>query len=116
MPAHEFPLPVALLIVFGSAKLVGEIFVKLRQPSLVGEIVAGALIGPSVLDWIAPNETLKALSDLGVMFLLFDVGLQVRARVLLRVCGTGTLAAATTIITPLLLKDAFRTPAALADV
>jgi len=100
MPAHEFPLPVALLIVFGSAKLVGEIFVKLRQPSLVGEIVAGAIIGPSVLGWIAPNDTLKALSDLGVMFLLFDVGLQVKARELLKVGGTATLVATVGVIVP----------------
>jgi Kef-type K+ transport system membrane component KefB len=100
MPAHEFPLPVALLIVFGSAKLVGEIFVKLRQPSLVGEIVAGAIIGPSVLGWIAPNDTLKALSDLGVMFLLFDVGLQVKAHELLKVGGTATLVATVGVIVP----------------
>lgn len=100
MPAHEFPLPVALLIVFGSAKLMGEIFVKLRQPSLVGEIVAGAIIGPSVLGWIAPNDTLKALSDLGVMFLLFDVGLQVKARELLKVGGTATLVATIGVIVP----------------
>jgi Kef-type K+ transport system membrane component KefB len=100
MLAHEFPLPVALLIVFGSAKLMGEIFVKLRQPSLVGEIVAGAIIGPSVLGWIAPNDTLKALADLGVMFLLFDVGLQVKARELLRVGATATLVAMLGVIVP----------------
>jgi len=93
MPAHEFPLPVVLLIVFGSAKLMGEIFVKLRLPAVVGEILAGALIGPSVLGWIAPNDTLTALSDLGVMFLLFDAGLQVKASELLRVGGTATLVA-----------------------
>jgi Kef-type K+ transport system membrane component KefB len=82
-----------LLIVFGSAKLMGEIFVKLRLPAVVGEILAGALIGPSVLGWIAPNDTLTALSDLGVMFLLFDAGLQVKASELLRVGGTATLVA-----------------------
>ena len=70
----DLPLPVVLLIVFGSAKLMGEVFVKVRQPGLVGEILAGALIGPGVLGWIAPHDTLKALSDLGVMFLLFDAG------------------------------------------
>ncbi len=87
-----------LLIVFGSAKLMGEIFVKLRQPALVGEILAGALIGPSVLGWIAPNDTLKALSDLGVMFLLFDAGLQVKASELLRVGGTAVLVAALGVV------------------
>jgi|SRR5665213_271929 len=100
MPAHDLPLPVVLLIVFGSAKLMGEIFVKLRQPALVGEILAGAIIGPSLLGWIAPNETLTALSDLGVMFLLFDVGLQVKAHELLRVGGTATLVATVGVIVP----------------
>jgi len=86
--------------VFGAAKLIGEIFVKLRQPSLVGEIVAGAIIGPSVLGWIAPNDTLKALADLGVMFLLFDVGLQVKGRELLRVGGRAALVALAGVIVP----------------
>jgi len=94
----DLPLPVVLLIVFGSAKLMGEIFVKLRQPALVGEILAGALIGPGVLGWIAPHDTLKALSDLGVMFLLFDAGLQVKASDLLRVGGTATLVAALGVV------------------
>lgn len=93
MPAHDYPLPVILLIVFGSAKLMGEIFARLRQPALVGEILAGAIIGPGLLGWIAPNQTLTALSDLGVMFLLFDAGLQVKASDLLRVGGTATLVA-----------------------
>jgi Kef-type K+ transport system membrane component KefB len=96
----ELPLPLALLIVFGSAKLMGELFERLRQPAIVGEIAAGALIGPSVFAWIAPNETLKALSDLGVMFLLFDVGLQVKAHELLRVGGTATLVATAGVVVP----------------
>src|SRR6202043_1585638 len=98
MPAYNFPLPVILLIVFGSAKLMGEIFVKLRQPALVGEILAGALIGPSLLGWIAPNDTLKALSDLGVMFLLFDAGLHLKASDMLRVGGTAILVAALGVV------------------
>lgn len=98
MPAHDLPLPVVLLIVFGSAKLMGEIFVKLRQPALVGEILAGALIGPSLLGWVAPNDTLKALADLGVMFLLFDAGLQVKASEMLRVGGISALVATLGVI------------------
>ncbi|HEV8415409.1 MAG TPA: cation:proton antiporter [Bryobacteraceae bacterium] len=97
----DLPLPVVLLIVFGSAKLMGEIFVKLHQPALVGEILAGALIGPSVLGWIAPHDTLNALSDLGVMFLLFDTGLQVKASELLRAGGTAALAAALGVVATL---------------
>lgn len=98
MPAHDLPLPVVLLVVFGSAKLLGEIFVKLRQPALVGEILAGVLIGPSLLGWVAPNDTLKALADLGVMFLLFDAGLQVKASEMLRVGGIAVLVATLGVI------------------
>jgi Kef-type K+ transport system membrane component KefB len=82
-----------MLIVFGSAKLLAEVFERLRMPGIVGEIVAGTLIGPSMLGWIAPNDALKALSDLGVLFLLFSVGLQVKISELIRVGLTATLVA-----------------------
>ncbi len=98
---HEpLPLPLAMLIVFGSAKLLAEICERLGQPGIVGEILAGALIGPSVLGWIAPNDTLKALSDLGVMFLLFGVGLEVKASELLKVGAKATLVATVGVIVP----------------
>jgi Kef-type K+ transport system membrane component KefB len=96
----SLPLPLALLIIFGSAKLLAEICERLGQPGIVGEILAGAIVGPSVLGWISPNETLKALSDLGVMFLLFGVGLEVKASALLKVGGKATLVATIGVIVP----------------
>src|SRR5256885_12193095 len=96
----SLPLPLALLIIFGSAKLLAELCERLGQPGIVGEILAGALVGPSVLGWISPNETLKALSDLGVMFLLFGVGLEVKASELLKVGGKATLVATVGVIVP----------------
>ncbi len=94
------PLPLAMLIIFGSAKLLAELFERLGQPGIVGEILAGALVGPSVLGWIHPNEMLKALSDLGVMFLLFGVGLEVKASDLLKVGAKATLVATLGVIVP----------------
>ena len=94
------PLSLALLIIFGSAKLLAEICERLGQPGIVGEILAGAIVGPSVLGWISPNETLKALSELGVMFLLFGVGLEVKASELLKVGGKATLVATIGVIVP----------------
>jgi Kef-type K+ transport system membrane component KefB len=96
----SLPLPLALLIIFGSAKLLAEVCERLGQPGIVGEILAGAVVGPSVLGWITPNETLKALSDLGVMFLLFGVGLEVKASELLKVGGKATLVATIGVIVP----------------
>ena len=93
MHASTLPLPLVILIVFAAAKLLSEIFEHLGQPGIVGEILAGVLIGPSMLGWIAPSDTLKALADLGVLFLLFGVGLEVKAPDLVRVGGTAALVA-----------------------
>src|SRR5712672_2540205 len=101
IPMHDsIPLPLAMLIIFGSAKLLAELFERLGQPGIVGEILAGALVGPSLLGWIQPNEMLKSLSDLGVMFLLFGVGLEVKASELLTVGAKATLVATLGVIVP----------------
>lgn len=91
--ANGAQLPLELLIVFGAAKLMAEIFERLRQPGIVGEIVAGVLIGPSVLGWVQPDQVLMALAEIGVMFLLFRVGLDVKASEMLRVGPTALLVA-----------------------
>lgn len=82
-----------MLVVFASAKLLSEVFERLGQPGIVGEILAGVLIGPHVLGWMAPNDVLSVLSDLGVIFLLFSIGLEVRGSELLRVGGTAVAVA-----------------------
>lgn len=76
---HTSPL-LSLLIAFSAAKVLAEIFERLRMPSVVGELVAGVLIGPSLLGWIhlsgAEGELLLLLSEIGVIVLLFQVGLE----------------------------------------
>jgi Kef-type K+ transport system membrane component KefB len=67
-----------MLLVFASAKLLAELAERLRQPPVVGELAAGILIGPAVLGWVQPNALLSVLAELGVMFLLFRVGLELR--------------------------------------
>lgn len=89
----QFSLPLAMLIVFGSAKLISDLFERIGLPGIAGEILAGILIGPSVLNWVAPNDTMKALSDLGVLFLLFSIGLDVQLADLLRVGLLSTVVA-----------------------
>jgi len=93
-------IPLAMLVIFASAKLLEEIFERLGQPGIVGEILAGVLIGPHVLAWASPTELLRTLSDLGVMFLLFRVGLEVKASELMKVGGTALLVAVAGIIVP----------------
>src|SRR5581483_3889529 len=93
-------VPLSMLVVFVSAKLMAELFERLHQPGIVGEILAGVLIGPSVLGWMQPNEVLAILSQLGAMFLLFRVGLEVKSSELLRVGGTAVVVATAGVIVP----------------
>lgn len=101
--AEATRIPYAMLLVFGSAKLLAELFERLRQPAIVGEILAGILIGPAVLNLIRPDELLTALADLGVMFLLFRVGLEVKSSELLRVGGTALAVAVLGVVVPFVL-------------
>ncbi|MBZ5578576.1 MAG: cation:proton antiporter [Acidobacteriia bacterium] len=96
-------IPLSMLIIFVSAKVMAEIAERIGQPGIVGEILAGVLIGPSVLGWLAPNEFLSALSDLGAMFLLFRVGLEVKSSELMKVGGTATLVACSGVVVPFVL-------------
>jgi Kef-type K+ transport system membrane component KefB len=96
-------IPLAMLAVFGTAKLFAELFERCKQPGIVGEILAGVLIGPSVLAWVAPSATLTALAELGVMFLLFRVGLEVKSSELVRVGGTAAIVAMLGVIVPFLV-------------
>jgi Kef-type K+ transport system membrane component KefB len=67
-----------LFIVLVAAKVGDEVFKRLGQPTLVGEILAGVLIGPSLLGWVELTEVLEVFAELGVVFLLFWVGLETR--------------------------------------
>jgi Kef-type K+ transport system membrane component KefB len=96
-------IPLSMLVLFVSAKLMAEVAERLGQPGIVGEILAGVLIGPSVLNWLEPNDFLLALSELGAMFLLFRVGLEVRASELMRVGGTAMLVACSGVVVPFIM-------------
>jgi Kef-type K+ transport system membrane component KefB len=96
-------IPLAMLAVFGTAKLLAELFEYFGQPGIVGEIIAGVILGPSVLNWVQPNQVLTAFAELGVMFLLFRVGLELKSQELLRVGRTALLVAVLGIIVPFVL-------------
>lgn len=96
-------LPLAMLTVFASAKLLDELFERLNQPGIVGQILAGVVIGPSVLGWLAPNDFLTTLAELGVMFLLFRVGLEIKASDLIQVGATAAWVAVLGVTVPFVL-------------
>lgn len=59
---------VNVVIILVAARVLGEIFQRIGLPSLVGELLAGIIIGPSILSLVLPNEGLTVLSELSVFF------------------------------------------------
>ena len=88
MSLSAAPNPDILLTLFlmlAAAKVLAEVFERLRQPAIVGEILAGVLIGPSVLNWVATSEITNTLAEVGVIFLLFTVGLETKPAAIFKV-------------------------------
>ena len=71
-------LIVDLAVVLAAAKIGDEVFKRLGQPALIGEILAGLAVGPAVLGFVEPSATLEVFAELGVVFILFWVGLETR--------------------------------------
>lgn len=59
-----------------SARIAAEIATRLGAPSVIGELAAGIVLGPSVLGWLTPSEIIQVLAEIGIILLLFDVGLE----------------------------------------
>lgn len=75
----------ALFVMLVAAKIMAEVFERLKQPAVVGEILAGVIVGPSVLGWVVPSELISILAEIGVIFLLFTVGLETKPQAILEV-------------------------------
>jgi Kef-type K+ transport system membrane component KefB len=89
-----------LFIILVAAKLMAELFELLRQPPVAGEILAGVIIGPGLLNLVAPSEIINMLAEMGVIFLLFNVGLETKPGAILRVGQRAALVAVLGVVIP----------------
>jgi Kef-type K+ transport system membrane component KefB len=96
-----------LFLVLLAAKLGDEAFKRIGQPAIVGEILGGVLIGPSVLGLVAVGEVLRVFSELGVVFLLFWVGLETRLSEMRAVGRIAVAVGSAGVVVPFLAGTAF---------
>ena len=92
-----------LFVIFLAAKLLGEIFERLLLPAVLGEILAGALLGPFAFGFVHPNDTLPSITEIGAIFVLFLAGLEVSPQDLIRVGRKALLVAVLGIVVPFVL-------------
>ncbi|MBC7751883.1 MAG: cation:proton antiporter [Candidatus Saccharibacteria bacterium] len=90
-----------------SAQVLGWFMSRLGQPRVIGQVLAGVLVGPSLLGLVHVNVTLQALAEFGAIFLMFAVGLENRLRDLLAVGKEAIIVAILGITLPMLGGYAF---------
>ncbi len=91
---HVAEFLLALIAIFLAAKFFGEIAERLGQPAVLGELLGGVIIGVSGLRLVDPHDvTIHLLSELGVILLLFLIGLETDLRKLMSVGGSATAVA-----------------------
>ncbi len=90
-----------LFILLLGAKLGEEVARRLGQPGVVGELLGGFLVGPYALGLVIPGETAQVMAELGVVVLLFTVGLEVKTDDLLKVGKAALLTAVIGALLPL---------------
>lgn len=73
MAIHDFFLYLALILI--SARAASELASRLGVPAVIGELSAGLILGPSVFGLVAPDQTMKLLAEIGIILLLFEVGM-----------------------------------------
>lgn len=74
MEVHAFFLD--LLIILLTARVFAELVTRMNSPAVLGELMAGVVLGPSLLGWTEPYEAIKLLAEIGIILLLFEVGLE----------------------------------------
>ncbi|MEI7596866.1 MAG: cation:proton antiporter [Bacteroidota bacterium] len=77
LPYFELPFFTNLLVLLVFARILGEIFERFKQPAMIGEIIAGIILGPSLLNMIHRTEEIKTISELGVFLLVIIAGLEI---------------------------------------
>ena len=80
LPSLHLPFFANLLLLLVLARVLGEVMERFKQPAMIGEILAGVVLGPTVLNVMVRNEELTAISELGVFLLVIIAGLEIDVR------------------------------------
>ena len=77
MISEPLPLSLAMLLILLAARMLGEIFERMKQPAMIGEILAGVILGPSLLNVVQITPEIKIIADLGVFLLVIIAGMEI---------------------------------------
>lgn len=85
MPQQADTFLLELFAIFVWAKVFAELFEQMAAPAVLGEILAGVILGPHAAALVIPSQAVSSIAEIGAIFLLFTVGLETRPKELIRV-------------------------------
>lgn len=92
-----------LAVIIAAAEVFGLIARKIRLPQVVGQIIAGLIIGPCVLGWAGNTDYIKVFAEVGVVLLMFSAGLGTNLKTLIKTGPVALLMATLGVAVPMLL-------------
>ena len=96
------PLLTTLLVLIVCARLLGQIFSRFNQPAIIGEMLAGVILGPSLFNLITPTPALSGISELAVFLIVLSAGLEMNFKeVIDSMRGKGSVIALLGFLLPL---------------
>lgn len=101
MKVESYSILKDLAIIVIAAKFCGILARKCKAPQVVGEIIAGLLIGPCLLGWVGQNDFLSQMAEIGVILLMFSAGLETDLKELLKTGPIAFLIACAGVFIPL---------------
>jgi len=103
MPTDVHQFLQVLLIILVTARVFAEVAARLGSLSVMGELLAGVVLGPSLLGWIEPFDAIRMLAEIGIILLLFQVGLETNLTSLRRNGGKSLIVALGGVAFPFVL-------------
>jgi Kef-type K+ transport system membrane component KefB len=107
LKAYEILMDLSLIMI--SAKLMGLLARKIKAPMVVGEIIAGVIIGPCLLNILQPSENLSIFSEIGVILIMFSAGLETNLQELKKSGLIACIIACVGVFVPLICGTALYT-------
>ncbi len=100
-PSDITSLLLVLAAMLALAKVLGDVFERFGQPAVIGELLAGVVLGPSLLRMVDPHQpVIEALSEIGVIILLFQIGLETDLKKMLKVGSAAFAVALVGVVLP----------------
>ncbi|WEV38666.1 cation:proton antiporter [Lactobacillus sp. ESL0680] len=65
-----------LILILFSSIILGQIFTRLKMPTVIGQLISGILLGPALLNWVKPSDLISLFSQFGIILLMFLAGLE----------------------------------------